>query len=105
MVSATPWITELGQVRRSQALSTYAIGAIVDLEHGSFMPMGLGDWETQTRNARRTSMEIYEPRLQAQLRVERFWQAPIVAEHDWDRSLVDARYAIPAVRFPEWHEC
>ncbi len=105
MATATPWIAGLGQVRRSQVLSTYAIGAIIDLEHGSFMPMGLTDWETQTRNARRTSMEIFEPRLQAQLGVRGFWQAPIVGEHDWDRSLVDARYAIPAVRFPEWHEC
>jgi hypothetical protein len=105
MATTTPWITGLGQVRRSQVLSTYAIGAIVDLEHGSFMPMGLTDWETQTRNARRTSMEIYEPRLQAQLGVRGFWQAPIVGEHEWERSLVDARYAIPAIRFPEWHEC
>lgn len=105
MTTATPWIAGLGQVRRSQVLSTYAIGAIIDLEHGSFMPLGLSDWEAQTRNARRTSMEIFEPRLQAQLGVRSFWQAPIVGEHAWDRSLVDARYAIPAVRFPEWHEC
>src|SRR5207245_10665769 len=40
MATATPWITGLGQVRRSQVLSTYAIGAIVDLERGSFMPLG-----------------------------------------------------------------
>ena len=38
-------VEPLGKVRRSQLIATYGIGAIIDLEKGSFMPMGLEDWE------------------------------------------------------------
>ena len=42
-------VEPLGKVRRSQLIATYGIGSIVDLEKGSFMPMGLEDWEFATR--------------------------------------------------------
>ena len=42
-------VEPLGKVRRSQLIATYGIGAIIDLEKGSFMPMGLEDWEGATR--------------------------------------------------------
>lgn len=100
-----PGVSLLGKVRRSQVISTYAIGSIVDLEAGSFMPLGLEDWEQQTRAARKTSFVVYEARLQAQLDVQEFRLAPIVeeVEGEWDR--VDPAYSIPVVRFPKWHEC
>ena len=41
-----PAMSRSGKVRRSQLISTYGIGAIIDLEKGSFMPMGLEDWES-----------------------------------------------------------
>jgi hypothetical protein len=94
-----------GQVRRSQVISTYGIGAIVDLETGSFMPLGLEDWETQLRGGRQASIVIYEPRLQAQLNVEHFRLPPIVEDIPSQPGFVELRYSVPAVRFPRWHEC
>ena len=44
----TDAVEPLGSVRRSQLVSGFGIGAIVDLEKGSFMPMGLDDWEGVT---------------------------------------------------------
>ncbi len=98
-------IRAVGSVRRSQAISTYGIGAIVDMEDGSFMPMGLEDWDSQISAERRNASVIYEPRLQAQLGIDHFRLPPIAEESAEDRRKVDSRASIPVVRFPEWHEC
>ncbi len=97
----TDAIEPLGTVRRSQLVSTFGIGAIVDLEKGSFMPMGLEDWERVTGLP---SLSIGEPRLQAMLGVSHFRLGP-VKEDLPGTNQVRARSAAPAVRFPEWHEC
>lgn len=102
---AAPPARPIGRVRRSQAISTYGIGAIVDLEAGSYMPMGLEDWEQQVRGGRPSSMMIYEARLQTQLGVDHFRLPPILEEIPQQKGMVDARYAVPAIRFPRWHEC
>jgi len=102
--SATPvaaGIEPLGTVRRSQLISTYSIGAIIDLEKGSFMPMGLEDWEGATRQS---ILTISEARLQKQLGVTHFRLPPIVATIPGTRQ-VEERPTVPAVRFPLWHEC
>lgn len=101
--AATPAdaIEPLGSVRRSQLVSAFGIGAIVDLEKGSFMPMGLEDWE---RTTRRPSLRIGEPRLQSMLQVNHFRLGPVKEDLPGTR-LVRARSTAPAVRFPEWHEC
>lgn len=97
-----PGVEPLGTVRRSQLITTYGIGAIIDLEAGSFMPAGLGDWAHATRFA---SLSISEPRLQAQLKVTHFRAAPILEVIPNSFGKVDSRKTTPAVRFPEWHEC
>ncbi|MET0370687.1 MAG: DUF1998 domain-containing protein [Sphingobium sp.] len=94
-------IEPVGTVRRSQLISTYGIGAIVDLEKGSFMPMGLEDWEYSTRLP---SLTIGEPRLEAMLGVSQFRLGP-VAKQVPNSRMVSARSTVPTVRFPEWHEC
>lgn len=94
-------IEPLGSVRRSQLVSSFGIGAIVDLEKGSFMPMGLEDWERATGVP---SLHIGEPRLQGMLGVSHFRLGPVREDIPGTRR-VRARSAAPAVRFPEWHEC
>ncbi|MEA3640224.1 MAG: DUF1998 domain-containing protein [Lamprobacter sp.] len=95
----------VGSVRRSQLISTYSIGAIIDLEGGSFMPMGLEDWESQVRGGRIGAMSINESRLQRQLGVTHFRLPPTETPIENQPSRVDSRYTIPVVRFPAWHEC
>jgi hypothetical protein len=100
--AATSGVEPLGRVRRSQLISTYGIGAIVDLEKGSFMPMGLEDWEAATRLP---SLTIGEARLQAQLGVDHFRLPPITEDLSGFPGRVDPSHAAPAIRFPAWHEC
>ena len=94
-------IEPLGSIRRSQLVSSFGIGAIVDLEKGSFMPMGLEDWERATGLP---SLHIGEPRLQGMLGVRHFRLGPVKEDIPGTRQ-VRARSAAPAVRFPDWHEC
>ena len=94
-------IEPLGSVRRSQLISSFGIGAIVDLEKGSFMPMGLEDWERVTGLP---SLHVGEPRLQRMLGVNHFRLGPVKEDIPGTRQ-VRERSAAPAVRFPEWHEC
>ncbi|ORC47833.1 hypothetical protein B2G74_22275 [Burkholderia sp. A27] len=101
-VNASPGVKPLGKVRRSQLISTYGIGAIVDLEKGSFMPMGLEDWDAATNLP---NLTIGEARLQAQLGVSHFRLPPISEEIRGSRGRVDPLRAVPATRFPAWHEC
>lgn len=98
-------VRPVGEVRRSQVITTYGIGSIVDLEDGSFMPMGLEDWEQQTKAGRVGATVIFEPRLQVQLGVDHFRLPPMEEKLDKQPGMVDARYALPVIRFPEWHEC
>jgi len=100
-VAAIAGVVPLGKVRRSQLISTYGIGAILDLDKGSFMPMGLEDWESATRHP---SLRVGEARLQAQLGVEHFRLPPVIEELR-PTSNVDPARSVPAVRFPDWHEC
>lgn len=101
--SATPKTVgaePLGKVRRSQLISTYGIGAVIDLEKGSFMPMGLDDLEAVTRVR---ALTIKEARLEAQLGVSHFRLPPVVKE--LEGTLADPDTLAPAVRFPQWQEC
>jgi hypothetical protein len=95
-------VEPVGKVRRSQLISTYGIGAIVDLEKGSFMPMGLEDWERATNFP---SLRIAEGRLQAQLGVEHFRLPPLMKGISGAPGRVDPAQCAPVTRFPQWHEC
>lgn len=96
-----PGVEPVGRIRRSQLISTYGVGAIVDLEKGSYMPMGLEDWERATRTP---SLTIREDRLQILLDVDHFRLAPI-AEDLLPTRQVDPKHAVPVIRFPKWHQC
>lgn len=97
-----PSVRPAGTVRRSQVISTFGIGAILDLESGSFMPLGLSDWESATYAP---ALRINEPRLEAQLGVDHFRLPPAAEPIDGQPGWVEARSTLPAIRFPEWHEC
>ncbi|QHF29308.1 DUF1998 domain-containing protein [Pseudomonas sp. R32] len=96
-----PGVEPVGRIRRSQLISTYGVGAIVDLEKGSYMPMGLEDWDRATSAP---ALSISEDRLQILLGVDHFRLAPI-AEDLLPTRQVDPKHAVPVIRFPKWHQC
>lgn len=77
-----------GQVRRSQLVTTYGVGAVIAIEDESFMVAGIDRWP-------QGQLDLHEPRLERRLEVQGFRQPP--ARED--------RPDIPVVRYPRWYSC
>src|SRR5688572_13020704 len=78
-----------GEVRRSQLITTYGVGAIIAVEDESFMVAGIDRWAVKSAN-------VHEPRLERQLNVQGFVLPPAGGGSALD---------VPVVRFPLWYSC
>ena len=100
---------ELGTIRRSQIISTYGPGSIVDFRAGggavSGVSTGLDQWDERTRQPGLANPQtIFEPRLQETLRVDGFRLPPVAPEIAPGRPAPSADLLI-SKRFPEWLQC
>ena len=99
----------VGEIRPSQLLFTYGIGAIVDLPELSVIVMGLEDWPDQPD----VSPEIIEDRLLAAIhskvghQVARFLAPPAVADGGSPMNpLAEVTLTgVPVATFPRWMVC
>ena len=86
-----------GTIRRSQAITTFGVGALVDLPHHSAVVGGLDEWPHTLDD------EISEPRLAEKLRrltggpPPRLIAPPAAPEAPWESGR-----GIPAYLFPTW---
>ncbi len=96
---------QVGEVRPSQLLLNYGVGAIIDLPHISTLVMGLDDWDTTS------SQEITEERLLQAVQsvlgpqVERLLsppEPPTTTHNPLDSS---TRIGVPVATFPRWMVC
>jgi hypothetical protein len=97
---------KVGELRPSQALTTFGIGSIIDLPNLSVMVMGLEDWPLKD------TVEIGEQRLLASVKevlgqqVKSLRSAPVVPE-----TLLVSQFeasnlvGIPVAPFPRWMVC
>jgi uncharacterized protein DUF1998 len=104
------FISSVGKARRSQGVSTFGIGAIVDFTIGSFMPLGLyhmeQQWYSLPREAK-SAATFHEPRLQKLLGVKAFRSLPTPGNgqlSDYGDRVMEP-WGVPCVRFPSWLEC
>ncbi|MBE7385830.1 MAG: DUF1998 domain-containing protein [Leptolyngbya sp. SIO1E4] len=106
-MTASPYKYRVGELRPSQILFTYGIGAIADLPNLSAMVMGLEGWD-KTR-----TIELNEERLLAAVRhelgnqVKDLRSPPIPPDTDGAFDPFDeaARIGIPVAPFPTWMVC
>jgi len=106
-MTASPYKHRVGELRPSQILFTYGIGAIADLPNLSAMVMGLEGWD-KTR-----TIELNEERLLAAVRHElgnqvkdlRSPPIPPETEGAFDPFDEAARIGIPVAPFPTWMVC
>ena len=100
--------SEVGELRPSQILTTFGVGAMVDLPHLSVMVMGLDDWPTQH------SQEITEERLLLSVQkvlgpqVQQLLSPPQVEETfgahaNWFDEA--HQVGVPVAPFPRWMVC
>ncbi|MBD2450098.1 DUF1998 domain-containing protein [Nostoc sp. FACHB-152] len=98
----------VGELRPSQILFSFGVGAVLDLPNLSVMVMGLEDWNTFLG-----VVELGEQRLLAAIRrelgqqVKKLLAPPIPAEDGSSGSPFDeyARTGIPVAPFPGWMVC
>jgi len=97
---------KVGELRPSQALTTFGIGAIIDLPHLSVMVMGLEDWPLKD------TVEIGEQRLLASVKevlghqVKALRSAPVVPDtYQINQFDASALVGIPVAPFPRWMVC
>lgn len=88
---------QIGELRPSQLLHTYGVGATVELPEITALVLGLDEWPRQLGEP------VAEPRLLAAVRatvgdqLEQLVTPPVVSEHD---SL-----GVPVAPFPRWLRC
>lgn len=94
----------LGEIRPSQFIFSFGVGALLDLPQLSVMILGLQNWEV------RYSQELIEDRLLAALQrrlgrqVAQLLHPPIPPE-DQDHNPAAPPIGVPVVPFPRWLRC
>ena len=98
----------VGEVRPSQLLYSYGVGAIVDLPRLSVIVSGLEDWPTNPQYA----APIAEDRLLTAVRyqlptVKKLLSPPLVTDSGMPPDPFDstARIGVPVAAFPRWMVC
>jgi len=95
----------VGELRPSQVLFSYGVGALADLPNLSVMIMGLEDWD------KTHTIELSEERLLAAVRkklgqqVNQLLSPPIPQETATSAFDEAARVGIPVAPFPAWMVC
>lgn len=97
----------VGELRPSQLVWSYGVGALVDLPHIAVIVRGLDDWNPEY------SDPLTEERLLANVRkvlgpqVRRLLSVPVAPQSDtpYDPFSPDARIGVPVSSFPEWLRC
>src|SRR6266851_664968 len=97
---------KVGELRPSQALTTFGIGSIIDLPNLSVMVMGLEDWLLKD------TVEIGEQRLLASVKevlghqVKALRSAPVVPDtYQVNQFDASSLVGIPVAPFPRWMVC
>jgi hypothetical protein len=84
---------EAGEIRQSATITTFAVGAMVDFIHGSFMTMGIDDWETPAANSFITELHLMAD-LGAKLKPP-----------PWKDPGGRPKGHVKCIRFPTWLVC
>lgn len=99
-------MNELGQIRPSQLIFTFGVGALIDLPNMSALVMGLNDWDAHLRYAK----EIEEDRLVAAIQkrlgpqMSKLYLPPTQLD-GMDTDPAAPAVGVPVAPFPRWLRC
>jgi hypothetical protein len=97
-------MNELGDLRPSQLIYTFGVGALLDLPNTSALILGLDDWDT------RYCQEIVEDRLLGAIQrrlgqqVKKLYLPPLSFDDD-SRDPTAPAIGVPVAPFPRWLRC
>jgi hypothetical protein len=97
-------MNELGDLRPSQLIYTFGVGALLDLPNTSALIMGLDDWDTRycTEIAEERLLGAIQRRLGSQ--VKKLHLPPMSFDDD-SRDPTAAAVGVPVAPFPRWLRC
>ncbi|MBI3271499.1 MAG: DUF1998 domain-containing protein [Planctomycetes bacterium] len=109
-MSSRPAVTtpKIGEIRPSQFLFTFGIGAIVDLPHLSVMVMGVDDWDLNLVRELREGRLLAAVRREVGDQVERLGSPPVAEDSTagvGNPFNEGANIGIPVAPFPRWMRC
>lgn len=87
------------QIRRTQTLTPFGVGAILDIDGESFVACDISWWDRRGPNEK----FIYEDRLARLLGVRYFRTAPPAPDKPWE--VKEDTSGVPFRRFPKWLFC
>ena len=97
-------MNELGDLRPSQLIYTFGVGALLDMPNTSALILGLDDWDT------RHCLEIDEERLLGAIQgrlgpqVKKLFLPPFSPD-DQHRDPTAPAIGVPVAAFPRWLRC
>lgn len=103
-----PGYCKVGELRPSQLLFTFGVGAIVDLPNLSTMIMGLDDWDLEHMAEVGEERLLAAVRNQLGLQVQRLYAPPLPGEnggHLNGAANGSAPVGVPVAPFPRWVRC
>ncbi|MEI7644067.1 MAG: DUF1998 domain-containing protein [Chloroflexales bacterium] len=100
---------KVGEVRPSQTIFSYGVGALIDLPNLSVAVTGLDDWHVRSNEARVVVEERLLRAIRAQIgpQVERMYTPPMLppGQAMIATDAPEARIGVPVNLFPRWFSC
>lgn len=96
---------KVGDIRPTQLLHTYGVGATIDLPNIAGMVTGLDDWETAHATPVGEERLLRAVRSQLGAQVERLLLPPIEPDAATPDPLGGPKIGVPVVAFPQWFRC
>src|SRR3954471_13283014 len=97
-------MNELGDLRPSQLIYTFGVGALLDLPNTSALILGLDDWDTKycTEISEERLLGAIQRRLGPQ--VKQLHLPPMSSDED-SRDPTAPAIGVPVAPFPRWLRC
>tara|TARA_B100000945_G_C20426942_1_gene621092 strand:- start:2264 stop:4090 length:1827 start_codon:yes stop_codon:yes gene_type:complete len=89
------------KLRKSQLLTSFGVGAIVEIDDQSLIGMDISEWPSGVTSKKFRIDSI--PRLQKILKKQYFISPPAASSEIYDTG--NDKYSLPYRRFPGWLEC
>lgn len=96
---------KVGDIRPTQLLHTYGVGAMIDLPNIAAMVMGLDDWDTANATPVGEERLLRAVRQQLGNQVGRLLLPPIEPESAVPNPMGGAPIGVPVSAFPQWFRC
>lgn len=96
---------KVGDIRPTQLLYTYGVGAMIDLPNIAAMVMGIDDWDIANATALGEDRLLWAVHTQLGNQVKQLLLPPIEPESAVPNPFAGAPIGVPVAAFPQWFRC